>query len=163
MKKIFLFVAALTLSLTSCSSDDNSGGNGGGGNSELKVTIDGAQKTFNTIVVNENIETYDGETWTELIVTATINNNPSEVFIFNLDLGDVGADAIWYFTYKKDGEEYISWNQWANISSVVQTNNNKKIKGTFTGKLAYNYWDDNSQQEVVKEVNLTNGSFDISY
>ncbi len=52
-EKLFLFVAIATFGLTtSCSSDDDKGGNGGG-NSGLKVTIDGVQKAFNTIVVNE--------------------------------------------------------------------------------------------------------------
>lgn len=151
MKKIFLFVAALTLSLTSCSSDDNSGGNGGGGNSELKVTIDGVQKTFNTVVVNKHVE--DG--WTELAVTATIDNDSSEIITFRVDEGEVGADAIWDFRYTKNGDYH-----WAtSFSAVVQTNTNKKIKGTFMASV-YSTYDEEGQPIMV---NLTNGSFDISY
>ncbi len=151
MKKIFLFVAALTLSLTSCSSDDNSGGNGGGGNSELKVTIDGVQKTFNTVVVNRQVQ--DG--WTELTVTATIDNNPAEIITFNVDEGEVGSDVIWNFDYTKNGEHH-----WAtNFSAVVQTNANKKLKGTFMASV-YSTYDEEGQPIMV---NLTNGSFDISY
>lgn len=155
MKKLFLFVAVTTLGLmTSCSSDDNKGGNGSG-SAELKVTIDGVAKTFNTIVVNEESYTDGGETYVELEITATINNDPSEMIVFSLDEGDLGASAIWTFYYIKNGESYYHYN----LSSVVQTNSNKKLKGTFSGSVAK--WSNEDQQNIY--VQLTNGSFDISY
>ncbi len=159
MKKIFLFVAALTLSLTSCSSDDNSGGNGGNGNSVLKVTINGVQKTFNSVVVNKNTETYDGETWVELRVTATINNDPSEMITFYVDEGDVGAYTIWSFEYSKDATSFSTNGGDITFSSVVQTNSNGKLKGTFTGSLSS--WSNQNQEYTY--ITTTNGSFDISY
>lgn len=155
MRKIFLFTAVLALGLTSCSSDDNSGGNGGGGNSELKVTIDGVQKTFNTVVVNKHVE--DG--WTELAVTATIDNDSSEIITFRVDEGEVGAYTIWSFEYSKDATSFSTNGGDITFSSVVQTNSNGKLKGTFTGSLSS--WSNQNQEYTY--ITTTNGSFDISY
>lgn len=166
MKRLFLFVTALTLSLTSCSSDDDKGGNenenGNVENSELRVTIDGVQKTFNTIVVNE--EHYEEEHWaSDLEITATIDNNPSEMIILSLEEGSLGASAIWGFWYTKSGTTYSngysSSEESTSISSVISTNSNKKIKGTFEAVLASGFDENGNLIKVV----LTDGSFDISY
>lgn len=147
------------MSLISCSSDDNSGGNSGG-NSELKVTIDGVQKTFNTIVVNE----VHYEDWaSDLEITATIDNNPSEMIIFSLEEGSLGASAIWGFRYTKSGTTYdygySNHEESTSISSVINTNSNKKIKGNFEAVLASGFDENGNLIKVI----LTNGSFDISY
>lgn|SRR5690554_4426782 len=157
MKRLFLFVAVATLGLmTSCSSDDNKGGNGSG-NSTLKVTIDGDVKTFNTIVVNE--EVWD-EDYTELQVSATINSNPTEYIAFNLQKGKTGTSAVTSFYYVKDGAEYNSY--YGNLSVFVETNSNGKLKGTFSGSVGMYIYDENWDSELVT-IPLTNGSFDISY
>ncbi len=160
MKKLFLFVAALTLSLTSCSSDDDKGGNGGGGgNSELKVTIDGVQKIFNTIDVN----VYDQEDgYGNRTITASIDNNPSEIIVFSIVKGDTGSDALYNFKYEKNGTEYRP-NNGGFLTSIAQTNSNGRLKGTFIGKLIYRDYDYENWEEVIEEIELTNGSFDISY
>lgn len=160
MKKLLLFVAVATLGLTtSCSSDDDGGGNGG--SSELKVTIDGVQKTFNTIVVDkETFTDVGGDSWIELTVTATINNDPSEMITFYVDEGDTGAYAIWSFDYTKNGVNYSTWQGGSTFSSVVQTNSNGKLKGTFTGSLLGDWSNENQEYTTIQ---TTNGSFNISY
>ncbi len=81
---------------------------------------------------------------------------------FLLEEGSLGASAVWSFNYIKDGKSYNLDNQGATFSSVVQINSNKKLKGTFIGKLIYKDYDDN-WEEIIEEVNLTSGSFDIFY
>lgn len=161
MKKLFLFVAALTLSLTSCSSDDNNGGGEGQiGNSELKVTIDGVQKTFNTIDVNE----IEGDNdYGELNITASIDNNPSEIIRFTVQKAVTGSNVLYGFVYVKNGKEYDPhYGENSFLTSIVQTNSNDKLKGTFIGKLGHFYYDSNGNF-LTEEIELTDGSFDISY
>lgn len=161
MKKLFLFVAVATLGLTSCSSDDDKGGNGeNGGNrtSELKVTIDGVAKTFNTIDVSVE-DDYD-----YIDVTASIDNNPSEIIVFTAEKGATGAGTIYSFSYYKNGNEHnIYATSDTFLTDVVQTNSNGKLKGTFIGKVGNAYWDNDNDELIIEEIELTNGSFDISY
>lgn len=153
MKKLFLFLAASTLALTSCSSDDDSTPSIGG---TITVTIDGVAKTFNTVVVNE--EVYDAGTvdeYTELTVTGVIGTNTNEIISFGLEKGDVGANAIYFFSYVKDGVSYYN----TSVTTNVTTNNDsKKLIGNFSGTMT-------SFSGTGQNVDLvfTNGSFNIQY
>lgn len=148
MKKLFLFIAMLAIGFSSCSSDD------GNKRSELKVTIDGVQKTFNTIVVNKENGSYEGETWVEIGITATINNDPTEMIMFGVDEGELGGLAVWGFEYEKNGVDYDDDDD--NVSSVVEINSNGMLKGTFAGTISGN---DDEGNPV--EVHFTDGSFKI--
>ncbi len=155
MKKLFLFLAASTLALTSCSSDDDSSSSIGG---TITVTIDGQAKTFNTVVVNEQV--YDAGTadeYTDLTITGVIGTSTSEIITFSVEKGDVGADAIYQFGYTKDGMYYTSY--YGVLSANVTTNNSsKKLIGNFSGTLG-----SNSGTGEVTDAILTNGSFNIQY
>lgn len=153
MKKLlllFLSVAAL-----SCSKDDDNGSSTPGGS--IVATINGVQKTFNSVVVNS--ETFPAQgtepAYTELTVTGQIGNATTDVLTFYLDKGEVGSDAIYHFEYVQNGLVYES-----NLTSVVQTNNDsKQLKGNFSGTLSH--WDNDLQEYTTMPV--TNGSFDIQY
>lgn len=149
MKKLFLFLAASTLALTSCSNDDDSAPSIGG---TITVTIDGQAKTFNSVVVDE--EVYE-DGYTELTVTGAIGTSTTEIITFYLDKGDLGSNAIYGFNYIKDGVGFFN----TSISSNVTTNNDsKKLIGNFSGTMSYF----SGSGEPINVV-FTNGSFNVQY
>ena len=152
MKKLFLFVAvaALTISLNSCSSSGSGGSSPGG---TLTAKINGVAKTFNTVVVNENVQNAGTvDEYTELTVTGAIGTSTTEIITFNLDKGDLGSNAIYYFTYTKDGEFY----QGTSMATNVTTNSNgKKLVGNFSGDVTNN--------SFTNTLTFTEGSFNIQY
>ncbi|TGN22932.1 hypothetical protein [Empedobacter tilapiae] len=165
MKKFtyFLMVTLVTLFTFSCSNDDDSG-NGDVNNpknSYLKATIDGKEKTFNTIVVNKKyIEYNDGEKVTLLQVTASIDNNPTEKITFALREGQIGSDALGYdggdmFAYYKDNIHYTNM-AIGDFSYIINKNSDNKIEGTFSG-LLYNNYNSSDFKEFTK------GEFKIQY
>jgi hypothetical protein len=167
MKNLFLFVAIATLAVfSSCSSDDDKKEDQPNATSELKVTINGAQKTFNTIQVSFETAYNPNDM---LVVTASINNNPLVIISFIVqNNGAVGANALfpYQFSYTLNGLSYSDYNpnsggNPSSLSSIVQTNNSttKKLSGTFSGTVYY--WNNNTQ--TSQSLNLTNGSFNISY
>lgn len=152
MKHLLLFAVVLS-TILSCSSDDDKSGNNST-NSELKVTIDGVQKTFNKIYVNEIVE--DGNGPSILQVSATINDDPSEIITFDIYKGEIGSDRISYFYYTKNGVLHIPFNgENTYFSSVTQINDNGRIKSSFSGILQANV--------NGAELSFTNGSLDIYY
>ncbi|WP_204345993.1 hypothetical protein [Psychroserpens algicola] len=159
MKKFFLNLFVLTglVLSTACSSDDD-GGNGGGASDELVVTIDGQTITFNSIIVDEDTFTDDGDTYTELDVTATINGDSTRVIQFGLEAGDTGADAVYYFEYTVEGETYF-YGFDNSFSSVVSINDGSRLTMTFSGTL-YGY---DSESEEPVELMLQNGTIDVVY
>lgn len=163
MKKLFLFLSLATLSvgLNSCSKDDSSdSSNNNSTPSAVQVTINGASKTFNTIVVDQDTYTEEGHTYTELIVTASINNSATEMITFSLIKGEVGADAIYGFEYIKDGKRYNTFNsEGFAFSTITQTNSNNKITGTFSGGLSA--W--NNDTGVYDVVTTSSGAINITY
>lgn len=149
MKKLFLFLAASTLALTSCSSDDSDGAP-----QSFTVTVNGTAKTFNTIVVDEEVEGED----VYLTVTALNPSNPNEFILFQTYEGDLGADAVYYFTYSSGGVTYNNYSGTSNFNIVLTQNSNNRMKGTFSGTLS-GY---NSNFEEIS-VTTTNGAFDFGY
>lgn len=156
MRKLFLFIATVvsTVSLNSCSSDDNSDSGSVGGT--VTVKIDGVSKTFNSVVVNKEVVNDEGETYTELVVSALIGTSTEELITFTLDAGNVGAEAIYEFNYKNGANAFNSYS--GSFSSNVLTNSNNKLKGNFSGTLrTYT----GTGEEIVKT--FSEGAFDISY
>ena len=150
MKKLFLFVSAvaLTVMLNSCSSDSGSGVGG-----TITMKINGISKTFNTVVVYEN--TFGEET--ELTVTGTETDATGSVS-FLLRKGDVGANVIYDFEYY-DGLLYYDY---SGFSTSVTTNSaGNKLAGAFSGTLLGYY--DNGGTMGTMSVALTNGTFSVQY
>jgi len=141
MKKLFLFLAVAGFAV-SCSKDDDNGGS-----DTLKFKIDGVQKSMSNIVVNEE-PNGDGTYW--LTVTGSIGGT-TEVFSFESDSGEVGANAAYAFTYVANSQAYYE----DTMVSVVETNNGSRIKGSFSGTMMN--W------STGDEVSITEGQYDISY
>jgi len=158
MKKIFLFLAtaALAVTMNSCSSDDNSDSNGGSGaiGGTITAKINGVSKTFDNVVVNQETFTEDGG-YTILTITGTMGTSTNELFKFDVEKGDVGADAVYSYSieYKSAGSTYGAYNQ--QFTTVVQTNSDNKLKGNFSGIL------NSSNGETT--VNFADGAFNIAY
>ena len=162
MKKLFLFLSLATLSvgLNSCSKDDSSDSNNNATPSSVQVKIDGVTKTFNTIVVNQDTYTEGGQTYTDLRVSASINNSTTEIITFELGKGDVGTNVIYSFEYVKNGKTYNSYNSSSQaFASITQANSNNKITGTFSGGLSF--W--NNDTQAYESVTTSEGTFNVSY
>lgn len=159
MKKLiyFLMVTLVTVfTFSSCSNDDDSGSIENPKNSYLKVTIDGNEKTFNTIVVNKRIVEYTGSiNETVLDVTASINNDPTEKITFTVEDGQVGSEALWNnFEYYFNDKVYYN-QSYQEQSYIISKNSENKLEGTFRAKLYDN--------QGVNFKDLTKGEFKIKY
>jgi hypothetical protein len=153
MKKLFLFtcLSALALTFNSCSDDDSSstGGNGG----TFTATINGVQKTYNTVTVAED-EYSDGETY--LIVTGSQDGSADENIYFELAKDETGTNAIYYAEITTGGDTHYA----SEINTNVTVNNGSQVKGTFSGTV--HEWS-NEQQEDVLVLTVTGGSFEANY
>jgi hypothetical protein len=116
MKKLFLFVSAvaLSVSLNSCSSDS-------GGGSTLSMKVDGTNKTFKVIAFQ-----FGGAT----SVHGYIGNidSPTETVDFDLASG-TGADKVTGFSYDTADDFYTP----VTFTSNVTANSASSAKGTFSG------------------------------
>lgn len=133
MKKLFLFLAASTLALSSCSSDDD----GGSQVNHITLTMNNQTKVFNIVDVDEEVH-FGGssEEYTELTVTGIISSNPTEFVKFYINKGDTGIDAISYLSYVNGSYDYYSDGTQTTFTSNVTTNNNsKKLVGTMSGDI----------------------------
>ena len=150
MKKVFLFVSVLvlTLSLNSCSNSDNGSSIGG----TVTVTIDGQAKTFNTIDVHQQVF-HEGTTdeLTELSISALIGTSSTEIITFNLEKGNLGTEAIYDFRYKNGNFYY-----YGSYTNVTTNSTNRKLIGIFSGTAS-------DSSEPPTSVVLSNGSFNIQY
>ncbi|KGO92229.1 hypothetical protein [Flavobacterium subsaxonicum] len=165
MKKLLLItcLTALTLSFNSCSDDDSKATEtvvteeiGG----TLSFKVNGVQKTFNNVVVSKT--DYDGDVYLE--VTASVNGSATEYLSFNLWQNDLGSEAVEYFTYVNGSKMYSDgWstnNTNPQVNSIVQTNSNNKLKGSFSGTVARMATMEGETDEVI---NLTDGTFEAIY
>lgn len=115
MKKLFLFVAAvaLTVSLNSCSSDSDGG-------SSMSMKVNGTKKTFKTLAISfggtTNVFGYIGSI-----------DNPTEEVSFAIASGT--GDKVTGFTYDNATDSYDA----TTFTSNVTVNSSTKAKGTFSG------------------------------
>src|SRR5690606_20771210 len=127
-KKLLLFgTLVLALVFSSCSSDDSAGSQ-----SVVMARVNGVDKIFNTINVDTETYTEDDVTWTDVIVTASINNDPAERISFIVEQGALGLDASWYFAYFLDETFHPKM---AGFQTSVTENTNHSLKGTFAGQV----------------------------
>jgi hypothetical protein len=156
MKKIFLFTcfSAIALSFSSCSDDDSSSGNNDGGETGGTVSfkVDGVQKTYNTVTINHESQTLDGQTWEWYEITASQNGGSSELISFEVEKGVTGADALYSLDYVSDNTGYEM--SWVDFSTNVTTNTNHKLKGSFSGTV--------DDFETGTEKVITDGTFNIN-
>jgi hypothetical protein len=118
MKKLFLFVSAvaLTVSLNSCSSDSGSG-------TSLSMKVGGVKKSFKT-------EAYSvfGTTFVEGYIGNI--DSPTESIYFTVNSG-TGANKISNFSYDNATDSYSP----GTLTSDVTTNTASSVKGTFSATL----------------------------
>ena len=139
MKKVFLFmaVAALTISLNSCSSDS-------GGGSSLSFKVNGTTKSFKTTA------TESGGT---VFVIGYIGSaaSPTETVSFSIASGATG-DVMSDVSYDNDTDTYFS----GSGTSDVTLNNGSSVKGTFSGTLE-------PFDSANPTLTVTDGKFSASY
>ncbi|GAB5564554.1 MAG: hypothetical protein Wins2KO_16170 [Winogradskyella sp.] len=159
MKKFFIsvFVVAMSVITFSCESDSNDDDGNGSNEANLTVTIDGQQITFNSLIV----ETYSYDGFEEHSITATINNGTDRIITFYVYGGDLGADGLEDFDYTFNGFDYYQYGcqNTFDFTSIVTVNNGSRIEANFSGTLCG--WDNATQQEV--QVVLTNGTLVVDF
>ena len=148
MKKTFLFLLAtsLTLFLCACSND----GDSGKPISNVSMKVGGVVKNFSSITVKE-VPYAD---YTDLIITARNNEDPTEFVTFGLGKGDIGPGSAWGFEYTLNGIYYSEELGGNGINSTIVINESNKLTGTFSGAVT-------SSENVILE--LSQGAFDITY
>jgi hypothetical protein len=145
MKKIafaLLFVAALFL--PSCTSDDSTD------KRTIKAKIDGIEHIFNTVQVEET--PYPDEGYTDVTISATLDNDPSKMVSIIVTQGVTGDDASWYFAYFLDETAYPKNDA---FTTNVDKSTNNHVKGTFSGTVI--------STEDDSEIVFTDGTFDVTY
>jgi hypothetical protein len=140
MKKLFLFVAAatLTLSLNSCSKDD-------GGGDTLSMKIGGVKKSFKVDVIESD------ESVTLLGYTGS-TSNPTEILTVDIEPGATGAEAVNSISYT-DASDVTYFDNVTNSSVTV--NNGSSVKGTFSGSM--------SPIGEGADILITEGTFSVKY
>ena len=143
MKKLLLFSALVfALAFQSCSDDSDTP------RSVLTARVNGVDKVFNT--VNVEVQPYEG--YTDLAVTASINNSPVERISFVVEQGKLGLDASWYFAYFLNE----TWHpKMPGFQTSVTESTEHKIIGTFAGQV--------ETSDTGEIVTLENGKFNVYY
>lgn len=156
MKKIFILAVAFVSLFSSCSKDESSSSTNTT-TSQLVATINGTKKTFNTVQVSYT--TYY-KTNDFLRVTASINNNPNEIIEMDIQNdGSTGSQNVASLDYLVSNVRYSSTSLNSTRSTIIQTNSNKKLVGTFVAKL----YEGSNGSSQVKSCEITDGSFSLSY
>ncbi|HEX9981067.1 MAG TPA: hypothetical protein VGB50_10945 [Flavobacterium sp.] len=147
MKKILLLPVFFLLGIfASCSSDEDSDPK-----SVLTARINGTEYTFNTIHVDQ--VHYPAEGYTDLEVTASIDNNPIRTITFIVAENSLGTHVTWYFTYFLHQSPYQKVEEAFNID--VTENSGARLKGTFSGEV--------HDTESGETLTITDGTFNITY
>ena len=148
MKKSYLFILVTfwTLFLSACSNDHDSGKP----ISNLTMKVGGVVKNFNNITVKE-VPYAD---YSDLIITARNNENPTEFVTFGIGKGDIGPGNSWGFEYTLNGVFYSEDQGINGINSNTITNESNKLTGTFSGAVT-------SSENIILE--LSQGAFNITY
>jgi len=149
MKKLFLFtcLSALALTFNSCSDDDSAPANGGTSGS-VTMTIDGTQKTYNTVTVSPDDHV--------VYVTASQDGAADNTVTFSASKGTTGTGVIPGLELVYNGKSAYAN---SDFNCNVAVNSNGKFKGTFIGSFQIY----NEQTGEATDHTITNGSFDISY
>lgn len=121
--------------------------------SVVKATIDGVPYVFNTINVQKRTYTNNDNLYSEITVTASIDNDPQFLLSFIVTEYELGAQASWYFSYFLYETAYPKMDDFVH---EVTFNNGNTIKGTFEGHLE-------GTDEVPIIAGITDGSYVVYY
>lgn len=143
MKKIAQLLSAFILLLTfSCTKSD-----GYDSSRTISAKINGTQKYFNNIIVEQIVET----DYTDYIITAKQKDDNTKNIIISLEKGVPGTESIYYIQYFDSVDFFGGSNP--GINTNVSENSNLKIMGTFSGNL------DNGSGDIVQ---MTQGIININ-
>jgi hypothetical protein len=149
MRRLLLIgTLMLILIFPSCSSD--------GSDPEPDVVtarINGVDYIFNTVNVDTETYTEDDITYTDVIVTASINANPDNRISFIVEQGVLGLDASWYFTYFLNETAHLKMD---GFQTSVTENTQNRLVGTFAGQVQ-------ADEAPFEIIDIENGTFDITY
>lgn len=146
MKKLLLlFTLSVLTILSSCSSDDSKPP------SRMTATIDGVDYVFNTFVTEKETFTVDGYTYTDIKISASVNQDPTKLITFIVEQGVTGAEASYYFTYFLNE---TAFEKVPGFNFLVSKSERNRVEGTFSGDVLA---DDGSGDSLE----ITNGVFDI--
>lgn len=149
MKKLLIFSTLLLVLVSpSCSSDSS-----GSHQDVVTARINGVDHIFNTVNVDTETYTEEDITYTDVIVTASIDNNPNKRISFIVEQGVLGLDASWYFAYFLD-ETFHPKMDGFQVSVTENTQN--RLVGTFAGQVQ-------ADVEPFEIYTLENGTFNITY
>lgn len=154
MKKIFLLiVVAASLAVSSCSNDDDSRDS-----SVLKITVDGIQNTYNTVIVEQENRVHGDRAVNVLTITAFSSKNQQDYISFSLNESDLGSSSVlYYFEYITAGKYFEGlYDQPGQFSFVVNQNSHRILKGAFSGKVI-------TTQESTAEEKHIEGFFSIYF
>lgn len=147
MKRIlFLFLGLTLISLSACSEDDDKSDV-----NYVSAKFNGVEERFTIISVDT--QEYPEEGYTDIVVRATKNNDPSRIVTIASELGVTGENIIWGFYFETENEYYEQ--DPTNFTSNLTSNANGSYVGTFSGSAIE---ESNGSVMVV-----TNGSFNIRY
>lgn len=149
MKRLLLVCAFVAVIFPSCSSDDNTTAEP----SVVTARINGVEHTFNTINVDTQTHNEDGFTYTDVIVTASIDSNPDNRISFIVEQGVTGLDASWYFAYFLNETAHPKIEP---FMVAVTHNTSNKLVGSFAGQVQ-------ADVEPFEIIEIQDGTFDISY
>jgi hypothetical protein len=121
--------------------------------SVVKATIDGVPYVFNTVNIQRDTFGNGDESWTDITVTASIDNDPSFLVSFIVTEHVLGPDASWFFAYFLDDTAYPKMDDFIHD---VTFNNGNTIKGTFWGHAE-------GTDEIPIIAGITDGSYEIHY
>lgn len=165
MKKILSFFVVVTIvAFIACDSNNNPA------DTEviaLRINVNGVPLNFTTVKVESEdvVPTNGNPPYTDLIVTATISNDPTKRVLFRLAKNETGTETCYYFAYTGDIDpsdpddigtdyQYVRRFDRDKFSINILENSANNLKGTFSGKLL------NFKSEAIT---ISNGSFDIKY
>lgn len=152
---LFSFLAAFMLiSTSSCTVSDPTQEERQITGDNLTVTINGVEKTFNTVTITEESGDPVNNISDVLSIVATIDNLPDEIIRIDLFSESTGDDVVYMIQYVLNGQLY-----YLEYDSNVGENTEDDLSLSFSG----NIWDLN-QGSQEKEISFlfTNGSLNAT-
>jgi hypothetical protein len=143
-----LFLALTVLLFCSCTSDSPA---------PIPPTvvalIDGVETHFNTINVDQETYTDGDHTYTDLKITASIDNSPNLRLSFVIEKYVTGPQAFYYFAYFFNETAH---DKLPGFLLDVTSNTGHHVKGTFSGQVQ-------ADDEAAEIADIEEGTFDIVY
>ncbi len=143
MKKIFLFLAAGVISLSSCSSDSD-----GGSSARVTMTLDGVNKTYGSA---ERTTMDAGDGMTHVSYTLVNVDDPNETIIIEAYQNADDEGITDFMLYRGNNFDYMGGTPDFPWYSSITAHTDHKFNATFSGKL------------YPSGVTIANGKINLKY